>query len=260
MLDLIKLNEEILKKIQILLSIVRSSINLDGGKLERVIIPKVNFENKGLLLSDVETLLNRIEREENELLSIVPHSPRDHQPRPSSSDHLMIEAMYGVPADEHYAEKKQKYNEIYSKSFEIKIPDHKRLDEFEELIDSEIKNQSNLICGELRFNSSTGEVEYFDLKDRLLPGTKEFLLLRALLAKKGEWISYEEIVRVIDRDEKKAMVKSDGKRIRSLVRNIKNKLGMTDAGAKKLGITPPLPSLFSEAKQRTRNGVAMTCN
>lgn len=251
MLKLETLTEETLAKLYQLLNIIRQAIAFSGKEKEYLLIPKAHFEKWGFLVYEVETLINRINSEESDLLKLIIHRAPT-LPTTLTSNHLMWAGVYESPED-YYKDEKRQYEEVYSKSIHIKVSDHGKLLQFEKKVATEIEDRKYLVCKKLRFNPDTGETIYFKVKTKFTPGTQEFLLLRELLRKNGEWLSYESIIKVISKDKQKQLVKADSTRIRSLVRNIKNKLGMTDAGAKALNINKSLPSLF----KRASNGLAM---
>ena len=82
---------------------------------------------------------------------------------------------------------------------------------------------SELVCGNLKFNKNSGSAYYNKTKARFKPGLDEYLLLRLLMERPSERVSYEEIIKTVWKSENYKKNRSD---IAFIIRNIKNKLGI----------------------------------
>lgn len=80
-----------------------------------------------------------------------------------------------------------------------------------------------LICDRLNFNTNNGDTTYGKIKTNFKPDMDEYRLLTALLERKNERLSYDEINKILGNDESS---KKSGREISFIIRDIRKKIGI----------------------------------
>jgi len=103
--------------------------------------------------------------------------------------------------------------------FELKIIEPK----FNKIYIKYCGEENKLICGRLKFDVKTGDASYGKIKTRFAPDGKEHTFLRALMEQPDQRLSYPYLYVLLG---KTGQMKSDGRNLGYIVRDIKEKLGI----------------------------------
>ena len=147
MLDIKTLSKENLNKIHAVLKTIDTALEI--GKIENgtLLIPKENFEQQHVHISEVESVLAKIAKEENDLIVVVPHeNPHPPDKRfelpPSAGDSSFREPFEHKQAN--YERERQKYEETYSKNIELRIKDSDKFNKLLEAVEKVGGNQGKV--------------------------------------------------------------------------------------------------------------------
>lgn len=116
-----------------------------------------------------------------------------------------------------------------------------------EIAEEGFRKEQVLVCGGLRFGLESGYAIYGKTVTNFMPDGQEYNLLRALMKKPNQRLSYDQINKVLDPKNKKA-AKKDRRDISLIIRNIKRKLEITGPRGKN-------KDLF-----QAHNGYRVVCN
>jgi hypothetical protein len=180
-----------------------------------------------------------------ELLPLISFKEFKNAPRTYSTQYHS--ESYHMAIIECNPEKLLKYFEKDFVRIKEKIEKIEKRKEFEDFF----KKEQVLVCNELRFGIKSGNIIYEEKLDNFSPKDKGCLLLKALMEKQNEWLEYEEISNLLYGTNRwKSGVKNSNIKldINSLIKNIKNKLGI-------LGSDPKNKELFF-----CRNRYMMRCD
>lgn len=147
MLDLKVLSKESLNKIHIVLKTIDTALEIRKIEKGVLLVPKSNFENQRIHISEVEGILAKIAEEENNLVVVVPHE-NPHPPYnkykwleslPTSGDSLTQENPEYKKAN--YEREKQRYEETYSKNIELHIKNVSKFRALSENVEKIVNDQ-----------------------------------------------------------------------------------------------------------------------
>jgi len=222
MLNLDKLSKGNLEKIEKVLTIILEAVEFRATNEGSVLIPKTKFKNRGLSISEVTAIIDKIEKEENKLVRNIQYI-RPLKPNRFSSTYSTL---FGYEeAISQYEWQKREYEEKYEENLEINIKDVKKV---KNLLQRIVEKQNWLVCNGLKFNIQNGEAMYKKKGATIFkPETKEYKLLKALMEKPNERLSYDKIGEILY-SRKKEIGKTSGRDISFVVRNVKRKLKITD--------------------------------
>lgn len=138
--------------------------------------------------------------------------------------------LYGAIKISNFSHTPSPTNFIYQEGKEEKLTQKylfifRKLPKFDELFNyyNEEKNEASdvLVCKKLQFNLNTGDAIYNKTKTNFKPDTDEYKILKALMEKENQRLSYDKINKALDKDSNS---KIDRRNISFIIRNIKNKL------------------------------------
>lgn len=195
MLDLKILSKENLNKVHAVLKTIDVALEIGKSDNGTLLIPKTNFEEQHVHISEVVGVLAKIAKAENNLIVVVPHEiphPPDkrHELPPYKSPPSLINSpLFPEEGFEHkqarYERDNKVYEETYSKNIELRVKDDGK---FRKLLrkvkDSlpDVKEQKKISLGshEVIFIEEDGSIKVGDRVSPLPPQKNEHDLCRVM--------------------------------------------------------------------------------
>ena len=178
--DLKTLSKENLNKIHAVIEAIDSALQI--GKIEKgvLLIPKANFENRHIEISEVKGVLAKIAKEGDDLIVVVPHEnphPPDkrREPPPSSGDSPFRETF--EPKQIRYERDKKIYEDTYSKNIELRIKNISKFRTLSENIEKVVSDGKAYSIAEVgqkvRFDALNAVVRYGDIQHAFHKGERD---------------------------------------------------------------------------------------